>query len=132
MRKTRCKQLQCKYYYELKSKMSYVINFFIINIFWFIHVQRALTLYYIYFVKAFGRGNCKHSWNEIEHSHKLDNLEMCRKFCDMSETKECSHFEYNKSNGICVIYDTTNRNIECDLVFGPPQPAYKDCFPQIN
>jgi len=80
---------------------------------------------------AFGAGNCEKSWDVLENNYKADNLEMCRQFCNKYKSKGCSHFEYNRANGKCIIY-SGNRNIDCDLAFGPPKPAYKDCFPKIN
>merc|ERR1711944_67661 len=80
---------------------------------------------------AFGRTNCDRSWDMLESGIANTSLEECRLFCKQYRARTCSHFQYDRTSRRCVLYGE-GRPSECDVVFGPPEPAYNHCFSLTN
>lgn len=77
---------------------------------------------------AFGKVNCDKSWDTLESKLSNQTPESCRKACNHYKSDTCTHFVFNVHERTCNLI-RGNRGANCDLVFGPPKPAFNHCFP---
>ena len=58
----------------------------------------------------------------MEKDFKAENVELCQNKASIANAK---YFVYDVDEQICMLHSSTEK--QCDLMFGPPTPAYESC-----